>query len=213
MNGDMAGGATREGLMQRWPLLTTSILRHARTVHAGRQVVSATVEGGLHRYRLRHAPARFHLGFVTAVSHHPISHVRPAARIVRDVRRTTAWISKPPTGRNGAAGSWAVTVSLPHQHHTERTVPPRRRRKYELPSVSVSWGGRCGPRGCCRSLSRTATQHPSVPIAFRGSERSEADRMQCGEHPRCAVHGSRGCYGICIHIPHGAHSRRLSLVL
>ena len=44
------GGATRKGLMQRWPLLTSTILRHARTVHAGRQVVSATVEGGLHRY-------------------------------------------------------------------------------------------------------------------------------------------------------------------
>mmetsp|Transcript_41489 Transcript_41489/g.77752 ORF Transcript_41489/g.77752 Transcript_41489/m.77752 type:complete len:556 (+) Transcript_41489:134-1801(+) len=40
----------RTGLMQDWPLLTSTILRHASLVHGKRALVSRTVEGNLHRY-------------------------------------------------------------------------------------------------------------------------------------------------------------------
>jgi len=36
--------------MQNWPLTTSSVLRHASTVHGHREIVTNTVEGGLHRY-------------------------------------------------------------------------------------------------------------------------------------------------------------------
>ncbi len=37
------------GLMQDWPLLCTKILDHAATFHAGRDIVSRSVEGNIHR--------------------------------------------------------------------------------------------------------------------------------------------------------------------
>ena len=37
------------GLMQDWPLLCTKILDHAATFHAGREVISRSVEGPIHR--------------------------------------------------------------------------------------------------------------------------------------------------------------------
>ena len=36
--------------MMNVPLLLSSILRHAETCHGDGEIVSATVEGGLHRY-------------------------------------------------------------------------------------------------------------------------------------------------------------------
>eukprot|EP00976_Prorocentrum_cordatum_P089261 1187654-Prorocentrum_minimum.AAC.1 len=40
----------RKGLMQHWPLLTTTILEHARNVYSKKLVVTNCVEGGVHRY-------------------------------------------------------------------------------------------------------------------------------------------------------------------
>jgi len=39
-----------QGLMQDWPLLVHTILDHARTYHGGREIVSRTIEGPIHRY-------------------------------------------------------------------------------------------------------------------------------------------------------------------
>jgi len=39
-----------KGLMQDWPLLVPSILDHAGTYHAEREIVTRTVEGPIHRY-------------------------------------------------------------------------------------------------------------------------------------------------------------------
>ena len=42
-----------KGLMQDWPLLVHTILDHAATWHGGREIVSRTVEGPIHRYSYR----------------------------------------------------------------------------------------------------------------------------------------------------------------
>ena len=38
------------GLMMDTPLLTTDILRYAATAHGGTEIVSRSVDGGIHRY-------------------------------------------------------------------------------------------------------------------------------------------------------------------
>src|SRR5438270_12768432 len=51
-------GGTMLGLMMQWPLLISSLLRHADRCHADTEVVSRTVEGPIHRYTYRDAHAR-----------------------------------------------------------------------------------------------------------------------------------------------------------
>jgi acyl-CoA synthetase (AMP-forming)/AMP-acid ligase II len=47
-----------KGLMQDWPLLVHTILDHAAAWHGGREIVSRTVEGPIHRYTYRDLDAR-----------------------------------------------------------------------------------------------------------------------------------------------------------
>ena len=46
------------GLMMQWPLLISSLLRHADGCHADTEIVSRTVEGPIHRYTYRDAHTR-----------------------------------------------------------------------------------------------------------------------------------------------------------
>src|SRR6476659_8957381 len=46
------------GLMMDWPLMISSLLRHADCCHGDAEIVSRTVEGPLHRYTYRDAHAR-----------------------------------------------------------------------------------------------------------------------------------------------------------
>jgi fatty-acyl-CoA synthase len=47
-----------QGLMMNWPLMISSIIRHADRCHGDTEVVSRTVEGPIHRYTYRDAHAR-----------------------------------------------------------------------------------------------------------------------------------------------------------
>jgi acyl-CoA synthetase (AMP-forming)/AMP-acid ligase II len=47
-----------QGLMMNWPLLISSLIRHADRCHADTEIVSRTVEGPIHRYTYRDAHAR-----------------------------------------------------------------------------------------------------------------------------------------------------------
>src|SRR5215207_10154735 len=49
MRGGRMGRTKMRGLMQDWPLLCHRILDHASTYHGGREVVSRSVEGPIHR--------------------------------------------------------------------------------------------------------------------------------------------------------------------
>ena len=51
------------GLMQRHPLMISSLLAHAARHHATAEVVSATVEGGIHRIRLGRRPSAARAGW------------------------------------------------------------------------------------------------------------------------------------------------------
>lgn len=42
-------GSHMLGLMQEWPLVCHKILDHAATYHSGREVVSRSIEGPIHR--------------------------------------------------------------------------------------------------------------------------------------------------------------------
>ena len=46
------------GLMMKWPLLITSLIRHADLNHGDTEIVSRTVEGPIHRYTYRDAHVR-----------------------------------------------------------------------------------------------------------------------------------------------------------
>ena len=46
------------GLMMDVPLLITDLIRHADRNHGDTEIVSQTVEGGIHRYTYRDAHAR-----------------------------------------------------------------------------------------------------------------------------------------------------------
>ena len=46
------------GLMMHWPLMISSLIRHADRCHGDQQIVSRTVEGPIHRYTYRDAHAR-----------------------------------------------------------------------------------------------------------------------------------------------------------
>src|SRR5947209_3755634 len=47
-----------QGLMMSWPLLISSLLRHADRCHGEREIVSRTVEGPIHRYTYHDAHTR-----------------------------------------------------------------------------------------------------------------------------------------------------------
>jgi fatty-acyl-CoA synthase len=47
-----------QGLMMTWPLMISSLIRHADRCHADAEIVSRTVEGPIHRYTYRDAHAR-----------------------------------------------------------------------------------------------------------------------------------------------------------
>ena len=47
-----------QGLMMHWPLMISSLIRHADRCHGDREIVSRTVEGPIHRYTYRDAHAR-----------------------------------------------------------------------------------------------------------------------------------------------------------
>ena len=38
------------GLMMRWPLTISSLIRHADQCHGDTEIVSRTIEGPIHRY-------------------------------------------------------------------------------------------------------------------------------------------------------------------
>ena len=46
------------GLMMNWPLLISSVIRHADLNHGDAEIVSRTVEGPIHRYTYRDAHNR-----------------------------------------------------------------------------------------------------------------------------------------------------------
>src|SRR5581483_731801 len=47
-----------QGLMMQWPLMISSLIRHADRCHGDTEIVSRTVEGPVHRYTYRDAHAR-----------------------------------------------------------------------------------------------------------------------------------------------------------
>ncbi len=46
------------GQMMEMPLLVSGLIHHAERYHGGTEIVSKTVEGGIHRYGYRDAHAR-----------------------------------------------------------------------------------------------------------------------------------------------------------
>ena len=46
------------GLMMRWPLTISSLIRHADQCHGDTEIVSRTIEGPIHRYTYRDAHTR-----------------------------------------------------------------------------------------------------------------------------------------------------------
>ena len=46
------------GLMMRWPLMISSLIRHADQCHGDTEIVSRTIEGPIHRYTYRDAHTR-----------------------------------------------------------------------------------------------------------------------------------------------------------
>ena len=46
------------GLMMNWPLMISSLIRHADRCHGDTEIVSRTVEGPIHRYTYRDAHTR-----------------------------------------------------------------------------------------------------------------------------------------------------------
>ena len=78
-----------DGLMQRTPLLISSILRYAAVAHPRREVVSRRIEGGIWRYGYaqlerragRHAAARDSYERAIALARSPAERVSYERRI------------------------------------------------------------------------------------------------------------------------------------
>src|SRR5882672_3557370 len=58
MSGDGTGEGGMRGLIMETPLLISGIIEHAAATHGATEIVSRTIDGGLHRYTYADARAR-----------------------------------------------------------------------------------------------------------------------------------------------------------
>ena len=75
------------GLMMHWPLLISSLIRHADRCHGDTEIVSRTIEGPIHRYTYRDAHAR---------ARRLANALHPARRRARRARRHARMERLPP---------------------------------------------------------------------------------------------------------------------
>ena len=111
------------GLMMDQPLLISDLIRHADRNHGDTEIVSKTVEGGIHRYTYREAHARAAAGQALQARH------QPGGRPGRDPR-----LERLPALRAllRDLGHWRdhqydQPALLPSRSSTSRTMPRTRR--------------------------------------------------------------------------------------
>ena len=125
------------GLMMDMPLLISDLIRHADRHHGDGEIVSKTVEGGMHRYTYREAHARARASSRSALERLGVAHARPRRARSPGTASGTSRSTTPSSGIGRGDATPSTRACSPTRSPTSSTTPRTRSLFFDLTSLPL----------------------------------------------------------------------------